>query len=521
VICCMRRDTDTDATMDAGLEAESQYISSRLSSASTQAQHPFDNTPPSSDYASPSSSQPASYLPLRNHEAKGTPTALPLPVRSRTRSTPLASSVSSAPTSQRIQDKSPSSNPQTRIPVARSRSGSHASRHTSPFLGVSPPKNFDGSGIPVRALVAPRTRKASIDSIDLKKIEPQSSLKDERPPFLISQSSRDFDEERSIRRWELDTREALDIARKGHVNGGGARGRHSSRDEESKRQRADTLLSDNGFNANASPSRLERPMPERNNSAISTSSSSSVARLPRASMDTSGSGFRNGVSGIPRSSTSGTLGLGLGQPSTPVNKHKGVSSTRSTSSGFKLLSKPSPHGTSSSTSTGINSQTPRSVSLNMLASINTPPSSRLGIAAHFKPPESGFTPPRGQDWDDVVLPVVAKKMGTPAYNSSPMGTFADEESFVVEWDRDGTPLKWQKGKEIRDEDGNVSIAPTVSAVRFSIKLLMGRRMLHLTVIIHCPRPRRPLPRSLLLLKCRQIIPFPPLRLVTVLRPNVL
>ena len=38
-------------------------------------------------------------------------------------------------------------------------------------------------------------------------------------------------------------------------------------------------------------------------------------------------------------------------------------------------------------------------------------SSRLGVAAHFVPPEDTWTPPKGANWDDVVIPAVAKTQG--------------------------------------------------------------------------------------------------------------
>jgi len=70
------------------------------------------------------------------------------------------------------------------------------------------------------------------------------------------------------------------------------------------------------------------------------------------------------------------------------------------------------------------------------------------------PPETGFTPPKGADWDDVVLPAVAKKLGitvagggavsprreTGSGDEAPSG----DDDLAVEWDKDGTPIRWEK-----------------------------------------------------------------------------
>lgn len=71
-------------------------------------------------------------------------------------------------------------------------------------------------------------------------------------------------------------------------------------------------------------------------------------------------------------------------------------------------------------------------------------SPRLGVAAHFVPPETGFTPPKGADWDDVVLPTVAKKLGIAVVNSSSSDEAPSEDDLAVEWDKDGTPIRWEK-----------------------------------------------------------------------------
>lgn len=62
------------------------------------------------------------------------------------------------------------------------------------------------------------------------------------------------------------------------------------------------------------------------------------------------------------------------------------------------------------------------------------------------PPESNFTPPKGADWDDVVLPTVAKKLGISTSMSTNNIDLGDDEDLAVEWDKDGTPIRWEKAR---------------------------------------------------------------------------
>lgn len=134
------------------------------------------------------------------------------------------------------------------------------------------------------------------------------------------------------------------------------------------------------------------------------------------------------TAGLPRSAT-GNVGLGL--PSTRSKALQLNAAPRSSSSRQALN-----HLSSSSTTT------PRSASLNMLAHSN----SRLGIAAHLVPPESTYTPPKGQAWDEVVLPTVAKKLGL-GDSPSQQSWVEEDGDLAVEWDKSGTPVKWIK-KEV-------------------------------------------------------------------------
>ncbi|KAE8539937.1 hypothetical protein D1P53_003875 [Cryptococcus gattii VGV] len=101
------------------------------------------------------------------------------------------------------------------------------------------------------------------------------------------------------------------------------------------------------------------------------------------------------------------------------------------------------------------SQTSRSISMKAFSSTpRTPPShntlpdssSRLGVAAHLIPPENTCKPPEGANWDEVVLPTVAKKLGIREARNIDKLSEPDAEDLAVEWDKNGTPIKWVKKK---------------------------------------------------------------------------
>lgn len=135
---------------------------------------------------------------------------------------------------------------------------------------------------------------------------------------------------------------------------------------------------------------------------------------------------------MPRSGTGSSLGLG-----------RAPSASRS---GFPSKTTPLRSATTSNplrSGAGLSSSqtsTSRSVSAGLGP---TPP--RMGVAAHFVPPESTYTPPKGTNWDDVVLPVIAKKMGLTGSTEKRVGVEDMEEGdLAVEWDKNGTPMKWVK-----------------------------------------------------------------------------
>lgn len=128
---------------------------------------------------------------------------------------------------------------------------------------------------------------------------------------------------------------------------------------------------------------------------------------------------------------------------------------------------------------------------------NPPPptqsQSKLGIAAHFVPPETTFTPPKGADWDDVVLPTVARKTGiTVSQNghslerghnyshsaSYSLGSYSlgstqqphEEDLLAVEWDKDGAPIRWerQRTREGLSEDDFAANRAAAGAMQWGV-----------------------------------------------------
>ncbi|ODO11738.1 hypothetical protein I350_00522 [Cryptococcus amylolentus CBS 6273] len=139
-------------------------------------------------------------------------------------------------------------------------------------------------------------------------------------------------------------------------------------------------------------------------------------------------------------------GLGIGQPSN--RGQAGTPKYRVGSSRPANISTPNnqfagPRSASMNIHSGSSSHTPNSA--------QTLPSSksRLGLAAHMIPPESSYTPPKNANWDEVVLPTVAKKMGMGDEKASPNPDELGEEDYAVEWDRDGNPIRWAKRKIAR------------------------------------------------------------------------
>lgn len=131
------------------------------------------------------------------------------------------------------------------------------------------------------------------------------------------------------------------------------------------------------------------------------------------------------------------------------------------------------------------SQTSRSISMKTFSSTprtspshNTLPNShsRLGVAAHLIPPESTCKPPEGANWDEVVLPAVAKKLGIKEARSiDKVDSEPDAEDLAVEWDKDGTPIKWVKKKmEDRTPLDKQTDVSTIQKMRRAIPLMSSK-----------------------------------------------
>lgn len=210
----------------------------------------------------------------------------------------------------------------------------------------------------------------------------EGMIKNELPPFMM------FPEE------------AMRIATGGHDLG------HAEEDEEeslSKRKRAVTMR--NGEDQNKRPIQGGRD----------------TGPGLEVQFNTGAKGVRDTSGGMSTSAS----GLGIGHPT----QDRLSSSTKSRSSSSRT-----PASTSANPNTTYQ---PRSVSLNMLAS--SPTTSRL---AHLVPPEQTYKPPAGVNWDDVVIPTVAKKLA--AGQRSHDGQELEEGDLAIEWDKDGTPVKWVK-----------------------------------------------------------------------------
>jgi len=177
------------------------------------------------------------------------------------------------------------------------------------------------------------------------------------------------------------------------------------------------------------------------------------------------------TSELPRSAT-GNVGLGL-----PSTRSKALlnQAPRSSSSRQALN-----HLSSSSTAT-----TPRSASMNMLAHSN----SRLGIAAHLVPPESTYTPPKGQAWDEVVLPTVAKKLGL-GDSPSPQGWVEGDGDLAVEWDKSGTPIKWIKKETVSRLGGPGEASKVMQDVSSSAGMMLIYSVDYLETTTSFDRVRR-------------------------------
>ncbi|WWC86253.1 uncharacterized protein L201_001126 [Kwoniella dendrophila CBS 6074] len=289
----------------------------------------------------------------------------------------------------------------------------------------SPSKNYNNMSV---AVVEPRRESLELGGSRIK----EGFIKNELPPF------------------KMNPNEALRIAEKGHeMNFNGSPRNNNIQNTNNNdlldetRRRSISMKPNSQKNLN--PNTRNNVMMERSGSSGSDRSSRRNSR-PSTSSATMGNNQRG--YGISTSHTG--LGLGMGQPSSSkLMNSKSMNHQQRSGSTSR-----SPINGSSPTVGGFNA--PRSASLNLLSNSpslsnhGTPPSARLGVAAHFIPPESNYTPPKNTNWDDVVLPTVAKKLGINENERdkklSPIETGVEEEDLAVEWDKDGTPIRWVKRK---------------------------------------------------------------------------
>ncbi|WWC66274.1 uncharacterized protein I206_100175 [Kwoniella pini CBS 10737] len=446
-------------TLKKRLESESQYLTKRLSAAS------FDeNTLEPTTFSSKLNAFPISptFGVFQTNPTAG-PSSIPTTTRNRIRSELYSNETRKTYNVDRgrqveKEDSKPrprintsvinSTNSSTlvyttsipsRIPT-RPRSKSQLSSIAPSLIHThsNPPLPSSGTGIPVPKIRSrsPTKKTYSANKMSVAVIEPRRDsldlagsriqegfIKNELPPF------------------KMNPNEALRIAEKGHeING--------SWDSSPTKISSDAS---NGLDARKRSISMKPNNPNlhaKRNNAIemdrsgSSGSDGSSRRNNRPSTSSSAILRSNSNSRGYGISTSHTgLGLGMGQPSTSR-----LSSSRN---GQRSGSSRSPVNGSPASFNG-----PRSASLNLLSGSPSlsanggTPNSRLGVAAHFIPPESTYTPPKGTDWDDVVLPTVAKKLGINENDKKESDLSAGEEDLAVEWDRDGTPIRWVKRKNI-------------------------------------------------------------------------
>ena len=247
---------------------------------------------------------------------------------------------------------------------------------------------------------SPSSREGGRESPELELNVREGFIKNELPPF------------------KLQAGEAMRIAERGH----------DLRDEDQEEDRVWEVDDFDDFNG------AQRREIEGIGLGIDTDPSGSTqaegsTRKRAVSMRSSGGG-PDGKYG-PRLGPNSQKALGLGNP-----KQKTSTPRSATGAKGKMPNGPS-------TPLASSSSTARSASLNMLASSQNGTGSRLGVAAHFIPPQSTYTPPKGQDWDTVVLPAVAKKLGLKG-DGEDLVVEGDEGDLAVEWDKDGRAIRWLK-----------------------------------------------------------------------------
>ncbi|OCF73808.1 hypothetical protein I204_05652 [Kwoniella mangroviensis CBS 8886] len=456
-------------TLKKRLESESQYLTKRLSAASFEDQHQQPATAVSSSSSSKLNSFPQSpTFGVFQQNPPGSSSSSGIP-RSRTKSGPFLNDTRQLngnnggqsngkrpspriDTSSISSPKIPSAALPSRIPTrprSKSQLASSSSRPIPVHSDSQPPPlptastERSISGIPV---LTTRSRSRS----------PSKRLPSTKMSVAVMENRRESLElglggtrikegfiKNELPPFKMNPNEALRIAEKGH----------QLNDEESSNCRTSydsSRMAERKRSISMKPNNLH---PKPNGHMMERSGSSGSDRSARRNSRPSTSSAATGTRGYGISTSHTGLGLGMGQPSSS-RLSNGRTTQRTGSSRSPI---------NGSSSTAFNA--PRSASLNLLSaspsmSMNgngTPPSARLGVAAHFIPPESTYTPPKGTDWDDVVLPTVAKKLGINESEKEGGGALVGEGDLAVEWDKDGTPIRWVKRKVVSGGNGSARV----------------------------------------------------------------
>ncbi|WWD09405.1 hypothetical protein V865_007528 [Kwoniella europaea PYCC6329] len=454
-------------TLKKRLESESQYLTKRLSAASFEDQH--RHQPPTSVSSSSSKLNSFPQSPTfgvfqQTQLGPSSPFSSGIP-RSRTKSGPFLNDTRQLnsnnggqsngkrpspriDTSSTSSPKIPSTAAPSRIPT-RPRSKSQltsSSPRPSPVHSKSQPPPLPTTSISGIPVLTTRSRSRS----------PSKRLPPTKMSVAVMENRRESLElglggtriregfiKNELPPFKMNPNEALRIAEKGH----------ELNDEESSNYRTSydsSRMAERKRSISMKPNNLH---PKPNGHMMERSGSSGSDRSARRNSRPSTSSAATGTRGYGISTSHTGLGLGMGQPSSSSRLSNGRTTQRAGSSRSPINGSPS---------TAFNA--PRSASLNLLSgspsmSMNgTPPNARLGVAAHFIPPESSYTPPKGTDWDDVVLPTVAKKLGiNESEREGGGGVVVGEEDLAVEWDKDGTPIRWVKRKIVSGGNGSARV----------------------------------------------------------------
>ncbi|WRT64157.1 uncharacterized protein IL334_001086 [Kwoniella shivajii] len=485
-------------TLKKRLESESIYLTNRLSatqfeentsspSIATSQINTFPLTPtfgifPLSQTQHPSSSHThTSNIDDRGRQPSSNPTQIISSSSSSSTHSPSTDAVRSKPIPSRIPTR-----PRSKSQISTRPSVFHSNSHPPPL--PLPPA---GTGIPILETRSRSPSKrynipSSSSSSRMASTILEDNVRKERESFDLNMGERIREGfiKNELPPFRMNPNEALRIAEKGHIihqndwnksssssssnrpsynaNTGNDDDQVGDGGQGEKRKRAITMKTNgngNGNNTNTNLLPRSRIPMERSGSSGSDrsstrrnsrpSTSSAIASTSTSTSATNDKGYGYGY-GMSASQTG--LGLGMGHPNSmntsrlsngKPSQRSGSASSRSPINGSPSLSFNAPR----SASMNILSNSPSMIGNAHGHSHGTPPNSRLGVAAHFIPPESTYTPPKGADWDEVVLPTVAKKLGiTDQEKKEGADIKTEEEDLAVEWDKDGTPIRWVKRK---------------------------------------------------------------------------